>query len=153
MGRDTSEEIAARYHRSTLKTGDIILSIVGTIGKVAMVPIPLYGGNITQSSVRIRPVPSGIIPTFLAWALRTPVLISQYDRRRLGTAVPRLNVQDVRLLAIPLPPVAEQQRIVTEIERRFSMADESEAQVEASLRRSEGLRQAILKRAFEGRLG
>jgi type I restriction enzyme S subunit len=57
------------------------------------------------------------------------------------------------LLAIPLPPVAEQQRIVTEIERRFSMADESEAQVEASLRRSEGLRQAILKRAFEGRLG
>src|SRR5436190_8716006 len=52
--RRTTPEIAAKYKRSLLRSGDIILSIVGTIGKVAIVPPDLEGGNITQSSVRIR---------------------------------------------------------------------------------------------------
>jgi type I restriction enzyme S subunit len=53
---------------------------------------------------------------------------------------------------LPLPPLAEQQQIVSEIERRFSVADEVEKVVEQSLKQAERLRQSILKRAFEGKL-
>ena len=55
-------------------------------------------------------------------------------------------------MPLPLPPLAEQQRIVAEVERRLSVVEELEATVAAGLRRAERLRQAILKRAFEGRL-
>src|SRR5207237_6566612 len=48
--RHTTPTIAGKYKRSVLKLDDIILSIVGTIGKVAVVPADLNGCNITQSS-------------------------------------------------------------------------------------------------------
>ncbi|GAB6273139.1 MAG: hypothetical protein STSR0004_00020 [Peptococcaceae bacterium] len=53
---------------------------------------------------------------------------------------------------LPLPTLPEQHKIVEEIERRFSIADEVEKIVEQSLKQAERLRTSILKRAFEGKL-
>lgn len=53
---------------------------------------------------------------------------------------------------IPLPPLAEQQRIVAEVDRRLSLVRETEAQVEANLKRAERLRQSVLQKAFSGEL-
>ena len=63
-----------------------------------------------------------------------------------------LSVSKVGVLPIPLPPLAEQHRIVAEVERRLSVVQQAEATVEASLARAERLRQSILKQAFSGRL-
>lgn len=57
-----------------------------------------------------------------------------------------------RALHIQLPPLAEQQQIVAEVERRLSVTDEIEKELDANLKRAERLRQSILKRAFEGKL-
>lgn len=53
---------------------------------------------------------------------------------------------------VPIPPFDEQEQIVIEIDRRLSVVDEVEAQIDANLRRSSRLRQGILQRAFEGAL-
>jgi type I restriction enzyme, S subunit len=150
--RHTTPAIAAKYKRSVLKPDDIILSIVGTIGKVAIVPPDLDGGNITQSSVRIRVRPEVTSSRFIAWALRSPVLTRQYDQHRLGTAVPRLNVAHVRALRVPIPPGNQQLRIVAEIEKQFTRLEAGVAalrRVQANLKR---YRAAVLKAACEGRL-
>ena len=63
-----------------------------------------------------------------------------------------LSLSKVSNLDIPLPPIHEQKRIISEIERRLSIAKEMENSAEANLKRAERLRQAILKRAFEGKL-
>jgi type I restriction enzyme S subunit len=69
-----------------------------------------------------------------------------------ATAQKNINLETLKALAVPLPPFTEQRRIVAEVERRLSVIDELEIQVDANLKRAERLRQAILKRAFEGKL-
>jgi type I restriction enzyme S subunit len=63
-----------------------------------------------------------------------------------------LNISKLSRLPVPLPPLEEQGHAIADIDRRFSVIHELEIQVEANLRRGERLRQAILKRAFEGKL-
>jgi type I restriction enzyme S subunit len=69
-----------------------------------------------------------------------------------GGVQPNLNLSLVKGIKIPLPPLAEQARIVAEVDRRLSVLDQVEALVDRSLSRCASLRQSILKRAFEGRL-
>jgi type I restriction enzyme S subunit len=147
----TSTAIAAKYGRARLRSGDIVLSIVGTIGKLCVAPAELDGGNITQSSARIRPS-SLISANYVRVALLSPQLRGQYALHSFGNAVQRLNVEHVRRLVIPIPPLAEQQRIVTEVDRLLSVTDATEQIVRAQLARARSLRQAVLKRAFEGKL-
>jgi type I restriction enzyme S subunit len=83
---------------------------------------------------------------------------SMHGRRWIASVVSQqvgqANVSGSKLaaLSIPLPPLAEQDRIVAEVERRLSIADEVAATVDSALARAARLRQSILKRAFEGKL-
>ena len=76
--------------------------------------------------------------------------ISQVKSQQVGQA----NVNGTKLgaMPIPIPPLAEQRRIVAEVERRLSVIQQAEATVEASLARADRLRQSILKQAFSGKL-
>ena len=82
-------------------------------------------------------------------------LHSNYEAtRRLssGGVQPNLNLGLIKRLAMPLPPLTEQTRIVAEVERQLSVIQQAEATVEANLTRAERLRQSILKQAFSGML-
>ena len=63
-----------------------------------------------------------------------------------------LSVAKIGYLPIPLPPLAEQHRIVAGVERQMSVIQQAEATVEVSLKRADRLRQSILKQAFSGQL-
>lgn len=67
-----------------------------------------------------------------------------------GAAQPNLNTGIIKALGVPLPPLAEQKRIVAEVERRLSVVEELEAVVRANLQRATRLRQAVLRIAFAG---
>lgn len=69
-----------------------------------------------------------------------------------GSLIQHMFTSQLGHFAAPFPPLAEQERIVAEAERRLSVLDELEATVETNLKRAQRLRQAILKLAFEGRL-
>ena len=67
-----------------------------------------------------------------------------------GTAIPNVKgAKELKAIPIPLPPLAEQERIVAEVERRLSVVDELEATVTANLQRAARLRQAILQKTFQ----
>jgi type I restriction enzyme S subunit len=67
---------------------------------------------------------------------------------KVGVALTHFNTKSVAALAVPLPPLAEQTRIVAEVERRLSVVDEVETVVNANLKRAIRLRQSILQQAF-----
>ena len=69
-----------------------------------------------------------------------------------ATAQKNINLEVLTSLPVLVPPRVEQDEIVAEVDRRLSVVDEIEAQVDANLKRAARLRQGILKRAFEGRL-
>ncbi len=63
-----------------------------------------------------------------------------------------LSIGKISRLPVPLAPLAEQEQIVAEVERRLSVVAEVEAQIQVELKRAERLRQSILKQAFAGAL-
>ncbi|MBN8524998.1 MAG: restriction endonuclease subunit S, partial [Planctomycetes bacterium] len=147
----TTPEIAAQYARASLRTGDLLLSIRGTFGRVAEVPKELDGGNITQDTARLD-VTSLVDHRYVATCLRSPISQERFKRVARGVAVKGVNIGDVRPAPIPLPPIAEQARIVAEVDRHLSRADALAASITQSKRRAQRLRRAILAAAFQGRL-
>jgi type I restriction enzyme, S subunit len=69
-----------------------------------------------------------------------------------ATAQKNINLETLYGVMVPLPSVAEQEVIIEEIDRFYSLADAVEAALEQSFGQSERLRQSILKKAFQGEL-
>lgn len=70
------------------------------------------------------------------------------ERWFTGSTIKHFTGESFASLPIPLPPIPEQSRITEEIERRLSLVDEAEAQVNANLLRAQVLRQSVLSKAF-----
>ncbi len=92
------------------------------------------------------------LPWFFAYATRAPVVRKQVLGKTQGVAQKKVSLNRFRGIVYPLPPLAEQVRIVAEVERRFSILDRLESALDQSLARCKQLRQSILKRALEGKL-
>ena len=104
----------------------------------------------SQNSAAIRVSEARLSPEYVFY-----FLWGQYNATRQigsGNNQPALNKSRVQEIRFPLPPLAEQHRIVAEVERRLSVIQQTESTVEASLARAERLRQSILKQAFSGQL-
>ncbi len=141
-----------------LQLGDLVLIRTNgsrnLIGKCAVVRDELQQDLYFASYlIRYRLVGSS---SFYAWiaSIWDSFLIREWLENEAATSAGQYNlsVRTLNRLPIPLPPLAEQQRIVEEVERRLSVVEQHERVIVASLRRAARLRQAILKRAFSGRL-
>ena len=94
-----------------------------------------------------------LIPRYVESYWNSPIGGSEVSKVASSTSgLYTLSVSKVGVLPVPLPPLAEQRRIVAEVERRLSVIQQAESIVEANFIRAERLRQSILKQAFSGKL-
>lgn len=143
----------ARQSRSAARPGDVLTNIVGPpLGKVAVVPHTFPSWNMNQAVVMFRP--GAILQSdFLAIALQTPSVLGRLAATSRATAGQfNVSLTACRYLPIPVPPKAEQHRIVAEVHRQLSVIVQCERAVELGVARSAGLRRSVLKAAFEGQL-
>jgi len=131
-----------------LKDGDIVISRAGSVGYSHLVKNP-EEAIFASYLIRFRPL---IVEKYLAFFLKSPSYWNSILEKSLGIAIPNVNASKLKHIAVPLPPLPEQHKIVEEIERRFSVVEQVEKAVEQSLKQAERLRQSILKKAFEGKL-
>ena len=103
--------------------------------------------------IRIR-VTSLVLPRFVELALQS-VRCHAYFRHKsqgISGSMPKIDQKIVRLAAIPLPPLPEQEAIIGAVEGRLTVIDRIETEIDNHLLKGEVLRQAILKKAFAGQL-
>jgi type I restriction enzyme S subunit len=149
--KKASRARAAKFARATLAAGDVLISKDGTIGRVAVVPPELAGGNITQHVMR-APIHAFIWRDFVVAAIRSDWCQRWLTGETRGVALQGVNVGDFRRLPIPIPPFPEQREIEREVERRLSVADRLATTLEFHLLRVRALRQSVLREAFAGNL-
>jgi type I restriction enzyme S subunit len=137
-----------RISRLNPQTNDIVFAREGTVGTAVRVPEDLP--SCLGQRVMLMRSDDCITPAYFEHCMNSDVVRRQYQPKIIGSTAPHLNVADAKRLCISLPPAAEQQRIVAEVERRLSIIDEMEAAMLANLQRGRRLRQSILQKAFSG---
>ena len=131
-------------------SSDVLYTVVGSLG--IPVAVPTDRPFCVQRHVAILKRPLGGTGRFLLRAMASNFVFRQAEKLATGTAQKTLGLGSLRSIVLPLPPLAEQRRIVAEVDRRLSVLDALDATLDLNLARCARLRQAILKRAFEGRL-
>lgn len=139
--------IAGAYPRTKLAGGEVLITLVGAIGRTAVVPASLAGANVARA-VGVLPLADPIDPHWVEIWFRNPRKIVEMTAKSHEVARKTLNLEDVRYATVAIPPLVEQNQIVGEVESRFSITDETEAQINANLQRAECLRQSVLASAF-----
>ena len=109
------------YSRCSPELNDVLLTKDGTIGEVAVNNLN-YPFSMLSSVALIKPS-NGILPWFLAYILISDLLQNKMKKNAKGSALKRIILAQINNFIIPLPPLAEQKRIVTAIEAIFTQID------------------------------
>jgi type I restriction enzyme S subunit len=136
---------------ATLRHGDLMLVITGaTVGRVNLYRRVLEPGFVSQHVAICRLPQAEVDPEFALWGLRGSGGQAQLLGQRYGQGKPGLNLSNIRSLSLPFPPLSEQRRIVSELDRLQEEVDalkHLQAETAAEL---DALLPAILDRTFNG---
>jgi len=138
--RKVEESIEADYARTRLEGGEIVINIRGTLGGVALVPDDLKGHNVARE-VAVIPIATDLSGPFLVYLMLSPYFWEHIQNNLRGIAYKGLNLGILRDLPLPLPPLAEQHRIVAKIDALMALCD----QLESTLANADTTRQRLLE--------
>jgi len=152
---DTSPRLPlgpADFAKYKLEQGDLLITRTGSIGTLAV-----FDDNVEAIPgaylIHYRLIVPRTTVWYIFYYLKSPLGQEHLIGGSSGVGRLNLNAPTIESIPIPLPPLKEQQRIISEIERRISVITGVETVVENNLKRTAMLRQRILKHAFEGKLG
>ena len=149
----TEETHTGFLKRSILEENDILVSIAGTLGKTAIVKNDDLPLNTNQAVAFVRLRDNGEISReYIRYAIDTPVIQNMLLSKTKVTAIPNLTLEIISECLIPFPPLAEQQRIVEQIESLFSKLDEAKEKAQEVIDGYEARNAAVYNDAFSGRL-
>lgn len=139
--------IAAQYPRTQLEGGELLITIVGTIGRTAVVPTALNGANVARA-IGVVPLTKLVNPRWVSLWFESPAVRLRMDSAAHEVARKTLNLEDVRRAPVALPPLGEQDRIVQAADQALSLVSKTRKELDAALLRTRSLRDVILAAAF-----
>jgi type I restriction enzyme S subunit len=131
-----------------VKEGDVLVSLVGTYGKISVIPSKFEKGIINPRLMKISPNKDIIRPDFLKFLLQSSHVEKQLKNYSRGGTMDIINVGIIRKVFIPLPPI----NIQNQFAERIAIIEAQKQQVQEALAKSEALFQGLLQQAFNGEL-
>ena len=108
------EDIYPSISRYIINKADVFITVAGTIGRVGKIPDELDGANLTENADRL--VLAGVNQDWLIKVLQSGMIQEQIAEATTQVGQPKLAIARIERFLIPLPPLAEQHRIVQRIE-------------------------------------
>jgi type I restriction enzyme S subunit len=135
------------------RPGDLLITVMASLGRSCIVPRNLETAIITKHVYRISMEQDLLLPEFFNLLLQSPTLSrSRMFKSAQGQTRPGLNSTILRGLPVPLCSIEEQKEIVARLTHELELIEKLDAGLADELDRCDALRQSILKQAFCGRL-
>jgi type I restriction enzyme, S subunit len=147
----SDQDFALENARTNVQPGDVLLTIVGAIGRIAVVPNGIKPFALQRSVAVLKPN-GGVLPQYLAYAIEAPKVQQFLRDNAKGTAQKGIYLKALGRLQLPLAPLPEQQRLANRLDSIVGTVDACRArldQVPLILRK---FREAVLESAVSGRL-
>ena len=124
----TSADNAPSRARKIVRAGDVIYSCVRPyLLNVAVVQDGISPAPIASTAFAIMNGFGLVLPKYQWIALRSPFMVASVEEKMRGQAYPAINAADFAILPFPLPPLAEQHRIVAKVDELMALCDRLEA--------------------------
>ncbi|MEW4530118.1 restriction endonuclease subunit S [Maioricimonas sp. JC845] len=147
--RFITEEKYAELKTYTVRPGDVLITIMGTIGRSAVVPEDIPTAINTKHLACITLDRDRAEPEFISNAIhRHPHILRQLGSSGRGAIMTGLNLGVIKSLQIPLPPIEQQRRLVEQL----SAIRKTESTLHSSTKEAEALFNSLVQRAFRGEL-
>ena len=141
-----SDQQADELSNVIVQANDVLLNITGaSIGRVTIAPVEMAGARVNQHVTIIRPI-SELFSRFLLIFLASPSVQRMIDEIQVGATRQALTKAMIEQFAIPLPPLAEQKRIVAKVDELMALCDRLEAQQQEREEKHKALSRASLAR-------
>jgi type I restriction enzyme S subunit len=142
-----SEAAHAALIRGEVRSGDILMTITGNVGRLVHLKPDFGIANINQHIARIRVKDPGVLSDFVYHWLSQPSVRAYYTSITTGQAYPQISLKQVRETPVPLPPFAEQTAIATVL----SDMDAEIAALEQRREKTRALKQGMMQELLTGR--
>lgn len=147
IGRD----VADQYERTYLRGGEVVVTVRGSLGGVAVVPRAMKGWNVSRE-VAVLPLARDVSPEFVALMIGSPQCQRWMASVARGVAYTGVNIKDLKRLPLPLPSRDEQAEIVRRVQSALSTAAVLDDRISTAISAAEGAAAASLRKAFAGEL-
>lgn len=149
-----SEDIYQKIKRYTISENDVYITVAGTIGRIGTIPHELNNANLTENADKL--VIYRMNKEFLCIALQSPFIQSQIKNVTTKVGQPKLAIKRIENFVVPLPPLAEQHRIVARIEELqpdIDAYDKAHTELRTIEQRfPDDMKKSLLQYAIEGKL-
>ena len=124
-----SEEIHKKIAHYIVNTNDIIITIAGTIGEVALVSKKFDGVNLTENAVRLTEFSKDVCPGFLAYILKSPERKEYMEQVAGGSAQPKLGIYKIEAIKVDLPDIQIQHKIADILSAYDDLIENNQRQI------------------------
>ncbi len=144
--------LSAEYSRTILKGGEVLVNVRGTLGGVAVAGAEMSGWNVSREVAVVPVDQERMNPSFLSYLIGSGVSQQWLGGVKKGAAYVGINIEDLRLLPVAAPKLAEQSQIVSHLDALSTETQRLAGLYRQKLAALAALKKSLLHEAFSGEL-